>query len=167
MQEIRPDRRRVSTGELIVAVAGVVLMVGIFLPWFEFGDALTGSYSFDATSLRTWMYIPFFVSLAVVAWVVVRVVWHRPRLPVPAWLLLVGACGVDLVLTLGCFVKKSSGLHWDVGAYVSVVAAFAALVGALVSRSSVDGVGHGPVGFGIAHVQEDGATGDGGVEAPQ
>ncbi len=132
------EKRRVDVGDLTVAVSSLVLVIGIFLPWFEFGDPATGYYSFSAADLRTWMYVPVFVSLAVVGSVVaktMRTTSNRTKSRAPRLLSLglVGACGADLVLTLGCFVKRSPGLSWDYGAYLSVVVAVAALAGALMS----------------------------------
>ncbi len=109
-------------------------MVGIFLPWFEFGSDLTGYYSFDSTALRSWMYLPFFAALAVVAIVVLQGAVAGFRLPLWRWLVL-AACGGSLLLTVVCFAKKAGGLTWDVGAYVSLVAAGAATVGAALSAT--------------------------------
>jgi hypothetical protein len=130
------DRKRLGAGDLTVAASSVVLMIGIFLPWFEFGDTVTGYYSFNAADLRTWMYIPFFVSLAVTGSVVAKAMRTRPWSPRLFSLILVGACGADLVLTVGCFVKRSPGVSWDFGAYLSTVAAVTALAGAMMSTSA-------------------------------
>jgi len=132
-RRIRFDRKRVGVGDLTMAVSSVVLMVGIFLPWFEFGDTVTGYYSFNAADLRTWMYIPFFVSLAATGSVVAKAIRTRPWPPRLSSVILVAACGADLVLTVGCFVKRSPGLSWDFGAYLSTVAAVTALAGAIMS----------------------------------
>jgi hypothetical protein len=129
---IRFDTTRLGSGDVIAGVGSVALMVGIFLPWFEFGSSGTGYFSFDATALRSWMYLPFVLALAVVGYLLVTAIAGRSRLPGAHRLLLVGVCGADLVLTLACFAKKESGLSWDVGAYVSLVAACVALVGAVV-----------------------------------
>src|ERR1700733_3346835 len=43
---IAPENKRANVGDLTVAVSSLVLMIGIFLPWFEFGDPATGYYSF-------------------------------------------------------------------------------------------------------------------------
>jgi hypothetical protein len=129
---IRFDTRRLGVGDVVAGIASVALMVGIFLPWFEFGSRATGYFSFDATALRSWMYLPFVLALAVVISLLVTAMAGRSRLPGPHRLLLLGACGADLVLTVACFAKKAPGLSWDVGAYVSLVAACVALVGAVV-----------------------------------
>jgi hypothetical protein len=142
---IAPENKRANVGDLTVAVSSLVLVIGIFLPWFEFGDPATGYYSFSAADLRTWMYVPVFVSVAVVGSVVAKAMRTtstrtQSRGPRLLSLGLVGACGADLVLTLGCFVKRSPGLSWDYGAYLSVVVAVAALAGALMSTVAAWGL---------------------------
>ncbi len=114
--------------------ASLALMIGIFLPWFDFGSAGTGYFSFSATALRTWMYLVLVITLGVIACLVVKALRRRHRWPLLHWLILVGACGTDLVITLGCFVTKSVGLGWGYGAYLSLVAAVAAVAGAIVSQ---------------------------------
>jgi peptidoglycan/LPS O-acetylase OafA/YrhL len=134
MAPVRFDLRSLNTGDRIAGISSVALMVGAFLPWFEFGSNATGYFSFSAIDLRHWMYVPFFVSLAIVGSVAVRGMRRPARMPVLHLLVLVAACDVNLFLTVVCFVKKSPGLSWDFGAYVSVAAAVAALVGAMTSR---------------------------------
>ncbi len=126
--------KHLSLGDLIVGVASVAFMIGILLPWFEFGSSATGTFSFSVTVVRSWMYVPFCVSLVVVGSIAVRARRHRTRRTLVHWALLVGACGINLVLTLACLAKRSPGLRFDVGAYLSVVAAAAALVGAVMTR---------------------------------
>ncbi|MDR3648925.1 MAG: hypothetical protein P4L20_07545, partial [Acidimicrobiales bacterium] len=58
-------RGRPGPGDLIVGGACIALMIGIFLPWFEFGSAPTGYFSFASTALRSWMYLTFFIALGV------------------------------------------------------------------------------------------------------
>jgi len=135
VSRIRLDPQRLGVGDVMVAGASLVLMIGIYLPWFEFGSRSTGYFSFDATAVRSWMVITFFIALAIVVYLVVRVVVDRFWLPLPHWFILLGAGGVNLVLTVACFAKKATGVSWDIGAYLSVLAAVTAVVGALVRRS--------------------------------
>jgi hypothetical protein len=109
-------------------------MIGIHLPWFDFGSPGTGYFSFSATSLRSWMYLPFLGALAIVVYLVLKAVVRDFRLPVPHRLALVAVTGADLLLTAVCFAKKEIGVQWDVGAYVSLVAAAVAVAGALAPR---------------------------------
>jgi len=127
-------RGRPGPGDLIVGGACIALMIGIFLPWFEFGSAPTGYFSFASTALRSWMYLTFFIALGVFGLLVLEAMFPGFRLPLEHWLVLL-ACGVNLLLTLVCFAKKAVGLTWDVGAYLSLAAAVAAAVGAVLRPS--------------------------------
>jgi drug/metabolite transporter (DMT)-like permease len=109
-------------------------MIGIFLPWFEFGSTLTGYFSFASTALRSWMYLTFFSALAVVCLLVLERIVPGFRPPLEHWLVFL-ACTANLLLTAVCFAKKAAGLDWDTGAYLSLVAATVAPFGALVRRS--------------------------------
>jgi hypothetical protein len=150
MAKIRLDIKRLGIGDLTVAGTSVAIMIGVFLPWYEFGDPAVGYYHFSAADLRTWMYVPCFVSLAVVGSVVAKATQRRSRSPLLLAVLVAGACGADLVLTLGCFVKKAPGLRWDYGAYVSVAAASVAAVtaAAVVVGAAVRVHDHGALPLG-------------------
>jgi hypothetical protein len=134
MLPIRFDIKRLTLGDRIAGGASLALLIGIFLPWFDFGSAETGYFSFSATALRTWMYLVLVITLGLVAYLVVKALRRRRGWPIVHWLILVGACGADLVISLGCFVTKTVGVRWDYGAYLSLVAAVAALAGAVVSQ---------------------------------
>ena len=133
MSRIRFDGRRLGIGDAMVAGASLVLAIGIYLPWFEFGSTASGYFSFDATAVRSWMDVTFVIAVAIVVYLLVKVTVGGFWLPLPHWLILLGACGVNLVLTVACFAKKATGVSWDVGAYLSVVAALTAVVGAVVA----------------------------------
>jgi len=121
----RFEVRSLRATDLVVGGASVALMIGIFLPWFEFGSDVTGFFSFDSVAVRSWMYLAFFAALAIVGFLALKAIFPRLRLPLERVVVLL-ACGANLVLTLVCFAKKAVGLNWDVGAYLSLVAAFAA-----------------------------------------
>lgn len=131
--EIRFDATRLGVGDRIVGGASVALMIGIFLPWFEFGSVGTGYFSFSATALRTWMYLTLVISLAIVGLLVAKTLCRTLRLLLPPWLILLGACGGNLAITLACFTTKAVGISWDYGAYFSLAAAVVAVGGAVVS----------------------------------
>ena len=117
-----------------MGVASVAVMIGIHLPWFDFGSPATGYFSFSATSLRSWMYLPFLGALATVVYLVLKATVGDVRLPLPHRLVLVAVTGADLLLTAVCFAKKAVGVQWDIGAYVSIVAGGVALIGTLAPR---------------------------------
>ncbi len=133
MPHTRTDSKRLHVADMIVGGASATLMLGIHLPWFDFGSPGTGYFSFSATSLRSWMYLPFVGALATVVYLVITA-GRDLRAPVLRRLVLVAVTGADLLLTAVCFAKKEAGVHWDVGAFVSIVAAAVALAGALAPR---------------------------------
>ena len=135
MSHIRFEIKRLGNGDLIAGGASFALLIGIFLPWFGFGSPLTGNFTFDSTSLRSWMYLTFFITLAVIGYLVVKAMLADVRLPLEHWLILLGACGADLFLTFVCFATKPVGVSWQIGAYFSLVAAIVAVVGAVVRRN--------------------------------
>ena len=140
MPHIRFEIKRLGNGDLIAGGASFALLIGIFLPWFGFGSPLTGNFTFDSTSLRSWMYLTFFITLAIIGYLVVKAMLADVRLPLEHWLILLGACGADLFLTFVCFATKPVGLSWQIGAYFSLVAAIAAVAGAVVRRNEHPGV---------------------------
>jgi hypothetical protein len=111
MPHIRFEIKRLGNGDLIAGGASFALLIGIFLPWFGFGSPLTGNFTFDSTSLRSWMYLTFFITLAIIGYLVVKAMLADVRLPLEHWLILLGACGADLFLTFVCFATKPVGLH--------------------------------------------------------
>jgi hypothetical protein len=135
MARIRFDISRLGIGELVVGGANLVLMIGVFLPWFDFGSPATGDFSFDATAVRRWMYLPLVASLVIVVYLAVKATFGEAPLPRLQSLIVLGACDASLLLTLVCFAKKGAGVNWDYGAYVSLVAAIAAVVGAIMALS--------------------------------
>ena len=131
---IRFEVRRLGAANLVVGGASVALVIGILLPWFEFGSDVTGYFSFDSVALRSWMYLAFLTALAIVGFLALKAIFPRFRLPLERVVVLL-ACGANLLLTLVCFVTKAVGLNWDVGAYLSLVAAVVALVAAAVAAT--------------------------------
>jgi hypothetical protein len=130
----RNHRTSLHAADVIVVGACGALMIGIHLPWFDFGSPATGYFSFSATSLRSWMYLPFLGALATVVYLILTAAVHGLRLPLPHRLVLVAVTGADLLLTAVCFAKKEIGVQWDIGAYVSIMAAAVALAGAIAPR---------------------------------
>ncbi|HLM95157.1 MAG TPA: hypothetical protein VK283_02515 [Acidimicrobiales bacterium] len=127
--------RRLGVANLVVGGASVALMIGILLPWFEFGSDATGYFSFNSVAVRSWMYLAFFAALAIVCLLALRAAFPRLRLPLERVVVLL-ACGANLLLTVVCFAKKAVGLNWDVGAYLSLAAAVAATGAAAVAATS-------------------------------
>jgi len=135
MARTRFDIKRLGIGDLVVGGANLALMIGVFLPWFDFGTATTGHFSFDATAVRRWMYLPSLASLLIVVYLVIKATLGEAPMPRLQSLVVMAACDASLLLTLACFAKKGVGVNWDYGAYVSLVAAIAAVIGAIMALS--------------------------------
>ena len=134
MPHLQFDIKRLTAGDFIVGGASFALMIGIFLPWFGYGSDF-GSYSFSATVTRTWMWLPFFITLAIVGYLVAKMMLTEFQLPLEHWVVLLVPCGADLLLSFLCFATKPGGLSWDFGAYFSLLVALAAVIGSLVRRT--------------------------------
>jgi hypothetical protein len=141
------DAARWSRGDLVTGVATLVLLISLFLPWFSVqleGFPIPG-LSVDALSAHGWMYITLLVTLAVVGYLVARVVYDDLRLPGPRWQALAGATGITLLLSFVAFVDVPTGLGQSYGAFVGLVSAIAAVVGAVLVRSEERGAVVTPV----------------------
>ena len=121
----------------MTAVATLLLLIGLALPWFSlvsFGMGV-GGLSVSALDAHSWTYLALLVALAILAYLVVRALVTSVRLPLPHWQLLVGVTGLNLILTVICFLAKPRGYSWSFGAYLGLVAAVVALVGAVLRRT--------------------------------
>lgn len=128
------DARRLATGDRLVGVSTLVLFVALFLPWAGLG--FFGSYvSASALSLDGWMYLVFLVCLAMIVYLALRAVHGLElRLPLPHRQVLVAGTGFMLFLTLIAFLTIPTLPHWSLGAFLGMVAAGAAFLGAIDRR---------------------------------
>jgi formate-dependent nitrite reductase membrane component NrfD len=117
-----------------VAAGNLLLFISLLLPWFSVSVISGFSASASAVSARGWMYLPFFVCLATLLYLVWRLASDRVSLPMPHWQALVVTSAFDLLLTVICFLTKPSGTTWSAGAYIGLIAALAALGGSLMRR---------------------------------
>jgi hypothetical protein len=109
-----------------------VLFISLFLPWFSinFGSGL-GTASADGLTAHGYLYIPLIISIAIIGLLVVEAlgVW---KLPASAGIsrdqILLIATVINLVLVLIGFLLKpgGSGVGWDFGAFVGLIAAVVA-----------------------------------------
>jgi hypothetical protein len=140
-QALSFDAARWSRGDLVTGVATLVLLLALFLPWFsvQFEGISIPGLSVDALSAHGWMYITLLVTLAVIGYVFARAVHEDVRLPVPRWQALAGATGITLLLSFVAFVDAPTGLGRSYGAFIGLVSAIAAAVGAVLVRSEERG----------------------------
>lgn len=125
------DMKRWSSVERTTAIATLVLFVALFLPWFTYNFGV-GTASVDGL-WHGWMYLVFFLSLAILVFLVSRAGFSEMpfRLPMAEEQFLLVATVVNLVLTVLAFVDKPggvgfSGIGWGFGAIVGLIAAVVA-----------------------------------------
>jgi hypothetical protein len=125
------DASRLGQAERITGIATLVLFIALFLPWYTYNFGL-GSVSADGL-YHGWMYLVLLVSLAVMAYVVLRAGFDvMPfKLPMSDEQLLLIATVFNVVLCILAFLLKPggigfSGVGWGFGAFLGLLAAIVA-----------------------------------------
>jgi cytochrome c biogenesis factor len=120
-----------SQPERITAIASLVLLISLFLPWFTYNFGI-GSVSVDGL-WHGWMYLVFILCLVILVYLVTKASYAEMpyKLPMAEAQLLLYATAINFVLTLLAFVFKPggigfSGIGWGFGAFVGLIAAFVA-----------------------------------------
>lgn len=130
------DHTRLTSVDKIVAGGTFIAMISIWLPWFSiswgsstFQDA--GSASISGTTGHGWLWLEFFVAVALIVYLGSRAAWDELPFTVPlthARLLILGT-SLQLLLVLIAFIDipyGSDGVGWAWGAFVALLAALAA-----------------------------------------
>jgi cytochrome c biogenesis factor len=125
--------KRWSQPERITAIATLVLLISLFLPWFTYSFGI-GSVSVDGL-WHGWMYLVFILCLVILVFLVSKASYAEMpfKLPMAEEQLLLYATAINFVLTLLAFVFKPggigfSGIGWGFGAFVGLAAAVVAAV---------------------------------------
>lgn len=133
-----------NTFDWITVGATLLLFISLFLPWYSIsGDGLT--FSNNAVD-HAYMYIALILCLALIAYFVAKLGWGKLpfQLPVTEAQVVLGVCGLNLLLVIIAFINKSvsacvlgscastsSGVGWSIGAFIGLIAALAALAPSL------------------------------------
>jgi hypothetical protein len=131
------DLSRLSTVDKVVAVASLVTMISLWLPWFTVSYTLVGTHSASAsgTAVHGWLWLEFIVALALIAYLAARAAWDQLpiSLPVSHETLLIAGTGLQFLLVLiGFFAMPSTGglegfsVGWGFGAFLALIASIAA-----------------------------------------
>ncbi|HEY7429715.1 MAG TPA: hypothetical protein VH641_03165 [Streptosporangiaceae bacterium] len=131
------DAQRWSQAERITGAASVVLLISLFLPWFSISGNVLGehiSVSVSGTTAHGYLWLVFFLCLAVVAFLVLRAGFQTLPFTVPGGpeMVLLAATAINLLLVLIAFFVNSdafaAGVGWSFGAFIGLLAAIAACV---------------------------------------
>jgi hypothetical protein len=144
------DTSRLTTGDIIAGVGGVVLLISLFLPWYGVSVDIAGfSASESGSGWEVLGFIDillFLISVAAIAIVVARAAGALPAdLPAPVILLGLGALAVLLVLyriidipTEGD-IPEQVELSRKVGVFIALVGAAAVAYGGWRTNTETQG----------------------------
>lgn len=123
------DAARWSTADRIAGIASVVLFISLFLSWF--GVSVIGiTVTASGLSAHGYLYIVLILCILIVAYLALRAGWDA--LPfgvdIPHLTVMLVATLVNLVLVFIGFIFKpgGSGVGWEFGAFVALIAAIVA-----------------------------------------
>ena len=126
------EMNRWTQAERITAIASLVLLISLFLPWFTYKFTLV-SYSWSGLSGHGYLWIVLILCLAILVDLVAKVSYTTMpfKLPLPEEQLLLIATGINAVLVVLAFLLKPggygfSGVGWSWGSFVGLIAAIVA-----------------------------------------
>jgi hypothetical protein len=125
----RFDAARWTLADRIAGIATIVLFISLFLSWF--GITVLGiTVTASGVSAHGWLYIVMILDILIVAYLVLRAGWDRLPISqdVPHLTVMMVATIVNLVLVFIAFIDKpgGSGVGWEFGAFVALIAAIVA-----------------------------------------
>jgi len=149
------DTSKLQRGELIAIVGGLVLLVGLFIKWYESVSPLAeiagvrgvGTYSgWDAHSLMRWFLIAGALAPLILAWIIVRE--HELSWPRGQVTSIVAIAAFGLLFYNGIVDRPgdpSSQIELEWGWYVAVLGTLLMLAGSF-QRQQEHGVKRKPPG---------------------
>lgn len=123
----RFELRRLTPADRTIGAASLLTFITLFLPWFGISDA-GFTFSQSGISAHGYLAVVLIIALAVIVYLVLRAGWDTLPVKFPAAHapLLLAATGLQLLIVLIAFLLKPSGLSWEIGAYLALIAAVAA-----------------------------------------
>jgi len=123
------DAARWSLADRIAGIASIVLFISLFLSWF--GVSIIGiTVTASGLSAHGYLYIVLILCILIVAYLVLRAGWDKLPISanVPHLTVMLVATLVNLVLVFIGFIFKpgGSGVGWEFGAFVALIAAIVA-----------------------------------------
>ena len=123
------DAARWSLADRIAGVATIVLFISLFLSWF--GISVIGvTVTASGVSAHGYLYIVMILSILIVAYLVLRAGWEQlpGGINLPHVTTMLTATLVNLVIVFLAFIFKpgGSGVGWEFGAFVALIAAIVA-----------------------------------------
>lgn len=131
MPAFKFDAARWSLADRISGVATIVLFISLFLAWF--GVSVIGiTVTASGVSAHGFLYIVMIIAILIVAYLVLRAGWEElpGGINLPHVITMMVATLINLVLVFIAFIDKpgGSGVGWEFGAFVALIAAVVAAV---------------------------------------
>jgi len=123
------DAARWSLADRIAGIASIVLFISLFLSWF--GITVIGiTVTASGLSAHGYLYIVMILCILIVAYLVLHAGWDELPISanVPHLTVMMAATIVNLVLVFIGFIFKpgGSGVGWEFGAFIGLIAAIVA-----------------------------------------
>ena len=138
-----PNLSALSRGTQVLAAAGLLLLIDMFLPWQDFGEAVGGdiaeSLGVDATWNAWhgfWGVIMGLMVIALLAWVIARIMDVRLPVEVPDGPVTVALGGLILLFAL---IKNLADDYSTIWSYIGVLLAAAVAYGAWLRYQEAGG----------------------------
>jgi hypothetical protein len=132
------DLNRLTSADKIVAVATLITMISLWLPWFSgtySALGMTSSATISGTGDHGWLWLEFILALALLAYLAARAAWDRLPFNLPIAherLLVVGTALQLLLIVIGFFAMPPTNgvpglsISWDFGAFLALIASIVA-----------------------------------------
>jgi hypothetical protein len=115
--------RRLRPAEQVVALASLIVVAALFLPWFS--DPVVGtSTTFSGLTAHGYLALALVTGLGLPGYLMVR----AARAKQPTWphAPLLVATSLQLILIVGGFIARPAAANWDAGALLALTAALTA-----------------------------------------
>ncbi|HEY1821620.1 MAG TPA: hypothetical protein VGG83_16985 [Trebonia sp.] len=138
MPPVSFDLNRLTTVDKTVAIATLITMISLWLPWYSGHYSvlgITSSGTVSGTGDHGWLWIEFILALVLIAYLVARAAWDQLPFNLPIAhtpLLMVGTGLQFLLILIGFFATPSTGgvaglsVSWDFGAFLALIASIVA-----------------------------------------
>jgi hypothetical protein len=139
---------RLGRGEFLAVLGGLLLALGVFLPWYETNpdnrnanvDGATGSFSaWDAHPILRWLLLAAAAAPLILAWIIVRD--HELSWPRGEMTAVVGMIALVLVLYVGLIDRPgdpSGQISLQFGWFVALLGIAAIIVGGALRASGTE-----------------------------
>jgi hypothetical protein len=130
---------RLGRGELLAVAGGILLAIGLFLPWYKTDpgnrnaniDGARGSFNaFEAHPILSWLLLAAAVAPLILAWIIARD--HELSWPRGEMTAVVAMIALVLVLYVGVIARPGeprSQISLQIGWFVSIVGCLLMIVG--------------------------------------